>query len=425
MMEKFNLYSKSDKVNKFFLKLDSGIPLKCTSIIDQKFYYCYTLFIQQKNTNYKRGYLQKSIMIISEFYYKKLFLDYLYQFRNIFINETSAKFSLNKLEKLYEIYNNSCMENELSKFTSLEKENSLEFNTNSLEKIQSEIKQLNINYEISIYPQNNNFFENLSLYYVSKIWNLWELIITETPLLIQADTNYACSEIVFLLSSLIFPLKYCGDVRPYFTIYDKDFQDYREDAKLKDSNSPILGIINPICAKTFSDWPILHFDSLYFQENNLENPFDNRNIFTFTEETLSIKNYKRKFILSPNKALIKTFTDYIEEGNNKSLDKLNIYLRMYLIELNNDFMRTFEEYFFIEELMTLKHLVYIKPNLSIFEIFDKKKFLKYLENKNYYFSLKYVKDKKKTTELYSLFINTKCFNFYLKNLLNRLKSIDT
>jgi hypothetical protein len=348
-------------------------------------------------------------MIISEFYYKKLFLDYLYQFRNIFINETSIKFSLSKLEMLYEIFNNS-------------NENSI--SSDSLEKINSEIKQLKINYEISIYPQNNNFFENLSLYYVSKIWNLWELVITETPLLVQTDTNYACSEIVFLLSSLIFPLKYCGDVRPYFTIYDRDFQDYRDDTKLKDTNSPILGIINPICCKTFSDWPILHFDSMYFQENNIENPFYDRINLSFSEETLQIPNYKRKFVLTPNKALIKTFTDYIEEGKSKSLDKINIYLRMYLIELNNDFMRTFEEYFFIEELLVLKHMVYIKPNLSIFEIFNKKKFIKYLENKNYYFNLKYVKDKKKTTELYNLFINTKCFNFYLNNLLIRLKSID-
>ena len=106
------------------------------------------------------------------------------------------------------------------------------------------------------------------------------------------------------------------------------------------------------------------------------------------------------------------------------MDRLNIYLRMYLIELNNDFMRTFEEYFFQHEYNQLKHIAVIKPNFSIFEIFNKKKFIKYLETINNYFNVKYVKNKKKTVELYTMFINTKSFNFYLKNLLTRIKKID-
>ena len=140
------------------------------------------------------------------------------------------------------------------------------------------------------------------------------------------------------------------------------------------------------------------------------------------DEILNLPNHKKKFILTPNKALIRTFLDFIEDEENKSFDKLNIYLRMYLIELNNDFMRTFEEYFFLQESDELRRIAMIKQNFSIFEIFNKEKFIKFLNSQSNYFNLKYVNNKKKTTELYTQFINTKSFNFYLKNLLNRIKN---
>lgn len=271
---------------------------------------------------------------------------------------------------------------------------------------------------MSLFPQNNNFFETLSLHYISKIWNIWELIITETPLIICADSPSLCSDVVLLLSSIMYPLDYLGDVRPYFTIYDTDFKDYRDESALK-ANSPIIGTINPICIKTFNDWAVIHFDDLFFHDLNIDNPTKGKNKFRkeFILDTLDIPNYKRKFALLPNKALIKTFIDYLDGQDCKSFDKINMYLRTYLIELNNDFMRTFEDYFFTFEFESIKRIALFKKNFSIFEIFNVDKFIKYLSSKKIYFNSKYIKDKKKTVELYSNFIKTKCFNLYLKNLL--------
>jgi hypothetical protein len=268
---------------------------------------------------------------------------------------------------------------------------------------------------VNVFPQNNNFFETLSMYYVSKIWNLWELVILETPMIISADTPSQSSDIVLLLSSLIFPLKYVGDIRPYFTIEDNDFKEYKDNANIKSVNTPLLGVINPICFKLFKDWPILHFDDLYYSENNMTNPL--RSTKT-TGGDLHIPNYKKKFIMSPNQTLIKTLAeDYdISSRNGTSFDKINMYLRLYLVELNNDFMKTFEEYFFNHEIEYLKRVSLIKKSFSVFEIFKKEKFLKYLGSENY-FNMKYIKDKKKTVELYSRFIETKIFNSYLNSLL--------
>ena len=103
---------------------------------------------------------------------------------------------------------------------------------------------------------------------ISKICNLWEMVILETPLIISADTPNVCSEAVILLSNIISPLKYVGDIRPYFTILDDDFKEYKDQNILKSTNSPILGIINPICLKMLNDWAVIHLDS--FNKNKYE-----------------------------------------------------------------------------------------------------------------------------------------------------------
>ena len=295
------------------------------------------------------------------------------------------------------------------------KEENIDLDNNTINKIE----KIKLKVNISIFPQKNNFFENLSIFYISKILNLWELIIT---LKVQADSPITSSEVVFLLESLIFPLKYCGDIRPYFTIYDADFRYYKW-IGLKNLNSPIIiGVINPICVRTFNEWAVLHFDDNYFQELNYSsNPTKNNNInfidYNF-DDGLDIPNVnKKRFIMQISKALIKTFFDFINEDGKKSMDKLNMYLRMYLIELNNDFMRSFEEFFFSHEIKNIQRISLIKNNFSIFEIFSKENFSKYLNTKNTYFNQKYVNDKKKTNELYMIFIQTKCFNNYLKSLL--------
>jgi hypothetical protein len=107
-----------------------------------------------------------------------------------------------------------------------------------------------------------------------------------------------------------------------------------------------------------------------------------------------------------------------EEGIN-SISKLNVYLRMHLTEMTNDFMRTFEDFFFIYERDNLNRLCLVKKNPSIFEIFNTKRFIEYinLSEVNPYFNLKYMKDKKKMIELYLKFTETKCFTSYLKVVL--------
>jgi hypothetical protein len=255
--------------------------------------------------------MQKSLVIVSQYYTKNIFFEYLSNLKNLILSEDV---------------------------------------TINLETVYSQLTSMEYQEDLSV---PNNFCEVLPIEIITRMWNLWELIILETPLLVTSDTPSLCSEVILLLTSIIHPLKYVGDVRPYFTIYDNDFKDYREEEDLKYTNSAIIGVINPICLKILTGWTILHMD-------------------TFSDKKSGITNNKRKFVVQPNQALLKVLDSKLTN------ETFNMYVRMYLTELNNDFLRTFEEFFFIYDIDYIKRLSFVKNKFSVFEIFNKEKFLKYL-----------------------------------------------
>lgn len=58
---------------------------------------------------------------------------------------------------------------------------------------------------------------------VPSLWHLWELAITGQPVLVMGANPAACGDAVLGLVSLVAPLEFCADFRPYFTLYDPDF----------------------------------------------------------------------------------------------------------------------------------------------------------------------------------------------------------
>lgn len=57
------------------------------------------------------------------------------------------------------------------------------------------------------------------------------------------------SEAVLGAVSLVSPLEYSGDHRPYFTIYDPDYRLYQEEHEKKVVGDVILGVTNPLFLK--------------------------------------------------------------------------------------------------------------------------------------------------------------------------------
>lgn len=56
-----------------------------------------------------------------------------------------------------------------------------------------------------------------------RIWALWELVALGEPLVVLAPTPSQCSSAVLAVMSLIHPLPFVGDWRPYFCIQDIDY----------------------------------------------------------------------------------------------------------------------------------------------------------------------------------------------------------
>uniref|UniRef100_A0A3Q2QZR5 DENN/MADD domain containing 6Aa n=1 Tax=Fundulus heteroclitus TaxID=8078 RepID=A0A3Q2QZR5_FUNHE len=82
---------------------------------------------------------------------------------------------------------------------------------------------------------------------------LWELVLLGEALVVMAPSPAESSETVLALVSCISPLRYCSDFRPYFTIHDSEFKEYT--TRTQAPPSVILGVTNPFFAKTLQHWP--------------------------------------------------------------------------------------------------------------------------------------------------------------------------
>uniref|UniRef100_A0A3Q3J010 UDENN domain-containing protein n=1 Tax=Monopterus albus TaxID=43700 RepID=A0A3Q3J010_MONAL len=82
---------------------------------------------------------------------------------------------------------------------------------------------------------------------------LWELMLLGEPVVVMAPSPTVSSETVLALVSSISPLKFCCDFRPYFTIHDSEFREYT--TRTQAPANVVLGVTNPFFIKTFQSWP--------------------------------------------------------------------------------------------------------------------------------------------------------------------------
>ncbi|EDQ91888.1 uncharacterized protein MONBRDRAFT_1970, partial [Monosiga brevicollis MX1] len=93
-------------------------------------------------------------------------------------------------------------------------------------------------------------------------------VLTAAPIVVMSQTPVVTSRLVLALISLIMPLEYHADFRPFFTIYDGDCPRYAKafsQAKRKahtasggsDVVSAILGVTNPYFEQAFGQWPTI------------------------------------------------------------------------------------------------------------------------------------------------------------------------
>ncbi|NXD73353.1 DEN6B protein, partial [Eolophus roseicapillus] len=82
---------------------------------------------------------------------------------------------------------------------------------------------------------------------------LWELMLLGEPIVVMAPSPTVSSEMVLSLTSCLAPLRYCCDYRPYFTIHDSEFKEYT--TRTQAPPNIVVGVTNPFFIKTLQHWP--------------------------------------------------------------------------------------------------------------------------------------------------------------------------
>ncbi len=85
------------------------------------------------------------------------------------------------------------------------------------------------------------------------LWLLWECVLLAEPILVIAPEPKIASEAVWHMLDLIRPIPYAGDFRPYFHIHDYDFRTLV--TKNKPQAGTLIAATNPFFATACSHWP--------------------------------------------------------------------------------------------------------------------------------------------------------------------------
>eukprot|EP00971_Amphidinium_carterae_P336569 6473000-Amphidinium_carterae.1 len=102
-------------------------------------------------------------------------------------------------------------------------------------------------------------------------WAIWETVICGEPLVVfSPDYPSTVTEAVFAAVALIAPLEYSGDYRPYFTIYDGDFNYYKNQMQqhLVHHTAVVIGTTNPMVLRALAGYPTC----LVLQERSSKQP---------------------------------------------------------------------------------------------------------------------------------------------------------
>ena len=83
----------------------------------------------------------------------------------------------------------------------------------------------------------------------------WELVISGEPILVLSSNPTQCCDAVLALASMIAPIHYAGDYRPYLTVHNSDFKLFAAQGETDEFSACIVGTTNPFFIKAFEKWP--------------------------------------------------------------------------------------------------------------------------------------------------------------------------
>ncbi|XP_072845707.2 protein DENND6A [Pogona vitticeps] len=203
---------------------------------------------------------------------------------------------------------------------------------------------------------------------------LWELVLLGEPLVVMAPSPSESSETVLALVSCISPLKYYSDFRPYFTIHDSEFKEYT--TRTQTPPSVILGVTNPFFAKTLQHWPhIIRIGDLKLSGEIPKQVKVKKlkNLKTLDSKPGVYTSYKP--YLNRDDEIIKQLQKGIQQK--RPAEAQSIILRRYFLELTQSFIIPLERY--VASLMPLQKSISPWKSPPQLKSFNQEEFMKTLE----------------------------------------------
>uniref|UniRef100_A0A8C7ZMU7 DENN/MADD domain containing 6Aa n=1 Tax=Oryzias sinensis TaxID=183150 RepID=A0A8C7ZMU7_9TELE len=301
---------------------------------EQGHYYGYVYFRQVRDKSLKRGYFQKSLVLISKLPYVTFFHCLL---------KIMAPEYFEKQEP--------CLEAAVS-------EQKMNFLVSIV---------LPTIHEVDLFRCFHPVFFHIQM--------LWELVLLGEALVVMAPSPAESSDTVLALVSCISPLRYCSDFRPYFTIHDSEFKEYT--TRTQAPPSVILGVTNPFFAKTLQHWP--HIIRIGDMKQKGEQPTKQmkvkklKNLKTLDSKPGVYTAYKP--YLSKDEEIIKQLQKGVQQKRPSAAQ--NAILRRYFLELTQSFIIPLERY--VASLMPLQKSICPWKSPPQLRPFNQQDFMKTLE----------------------------------------------
>ncbi|WFC99776.1 hypothetical protein MYAM1_002521 [Malassezia yamatoensis] len=174
---------------------------------------------------------------------------------------------------------------------------------------------------------------------IPSFWAMWECMLLAEPILVVTRDPRTASEAVWHLIDLIRPIQYAGDFRPYFHIHDYDFKALA--TRNKPQSGTILGVTNPFFLQTCANWPhVLQLDSDVCGEDRVPHAHVRR------PESASQAQFitTRKRHTSKDRVLLKEVTAQAQNPNLSQLEHSSAVMRHYFADMTERFLAPLNRY---------------------------------------------------------------------------------
>uniref|UniRef100_A0A4W6FVH9 DENN/MADD domain containing 6Aa n=1 Tax=Lates calcarifer TaxID=8187 RepID=A0A4W6FVH9_LATCA len=305
---------------------------------EQGHYYGYVYFRQVRDKSLKRGYFQKSLVLISKLPYVTFFHSLLKIMAPEYFEkqEPCLEAACNDIDRWPTPHPGRILTLPIMGVVIKLTGDVFVFQSDSLVSI-----VLPTIHEVDLFRCFYPVFFHIQM--------LWELVLLGEALVVMAPSPAESSDTVLALVSCISPLRYCSDFRPYFTIHDSEFKEYT--TRTQAPPSVILGVTNPFFAKTLQHWPHIIRIGDMKQAGEMAKQMKVKklkNLKTLDSKPGVYTAYKP--YLNKDEEIIKQLQKGVQQKRPSAAQ--NAILRRYFLELTQSFIIPLERY--VASLMPLQ-----------------------------------------------------------------------